>query len=254
MEDVSFKVKRYAGVGKYIDISWTFWKLYVLQFFIFVSTAYCSFLLITSRNLSFSPQCNMCSRSFADFGSHRRHVRLHTNDNPFKCHVCSKEFSRSDSYKNHLHTHAQKKPFKCETCEKTFAYASTYKRHLNAHWNGKKFSCDVCSKSFSRQDYLACHVKIHGKRKRRDSNTSLDSEINITESELMLNTEIDRSTSFSVNDDLFPIPILLSMAESAVVNVNMCDDTSCIDSSTVELTTDNEIELGPNPDIPNVAL
>ena len=191
----------------------------------------------------------MCSRSFADFGSHRRHIRLHTNEKPFKCHICSKEFSRKDSYKSHMHTHAQRKPFVCETCDKDFAYASTYKRHLNLHSGEKKFSCDVCKKSFVRQDYLACHVKMHEKRTRRDSNASLDSEINITESELMLNSDIDRSASFSVNDDLFPIPILLSMAESAVVNVNMCDGTSCIDSSAVELVADNEIELGPNPDI-----
>ena len=66
----------------------------------------------------------------------------------------------------------------------------------------------------------------------------------------MLNSEIDRNASFSVSDELFPIPILLSMAESAVVNVNMCDGTSCMDSAGV-LEADNEIELGTTSEIPS---
>eukprot|EP00112_Aurelia_sp_Birch-Aquarium-sp1_P007594 Seg1828.9 transcript_id=Seg1828.9/GoldUCD/mRNA.D3Y31 product="Zinc finger and SCAN domain-containing protein 22" protein_id=Seg1828.9/GoldUCD/D3Y31 len=196
-------------------------------------------------------KCDKCSRSFADFGSHRRHQRLHTNQNPHKCHVCSRAFSRLDSYKNHMNTHATRKPYVCEVCRKDFAYRSTYKRHLALHSGEKKFSCDICGKRFFRQDYLACHKKTHDKRTRTDSNASSDSEINITESELMLcpNSEIERNASFSVNDDLFPIPILLSMAESAVVNVNMCDGTSCLDSSVV-LAADNEIELGTSSEIP----
>ena len=150
-----------------------------------------------------------------------------------------------------MNTHATRKPFVCEVCNKDFAYRSTYKRHLALHSGEKKFSCDSCGKRFFRQDYLAYHKKTHDKRTRTDSNASSDSEINITESELMLcpNSEIDRNASFSVNDDLFPIPILLSMAESAVVNVNMCDSTSCLDSSGV-LAADNEIELGTSSEIP----
>lgn len=67
----------------------------------------------------------------------------------------------------------------------------------------------------------------------------------------MLNTDIDRTASFSVNEeDLFPIPILLSMAESAVVNVNMCDGTPCMDSSTVELAVEHGTELGSRPTSP----
>ncbi len=80
--------------------------------------------------------------------------------------------------------------------------------------------------------------------------TPLDSVININEGELLLcpSTEIESSSSYSVNADLSPIPILLSMAESAVVTGSICDSTEYLDSSSL-LAAASEIELGTSTEI-----
>eukprot|EP00794_Sanderia_malayensis_P007906 gene7906-8760_t len=197
-------------------------------------------------------KCCYCGRCFAAFGSHQRHLRLHTNEKPYQCHVCSKDFSRLDSYKNHLNTHSDDKPFICQKCDKKFAYQSSYKRHMNTHDLGeKRFTCNACNKSFTRHDYLIVHTRKHDEQenhdedKKRVDDASLDSVIDINEGELLLcpSTEIQSSSSYSVNADLSPIPILLSMAECTVVNGSMCNTMEYLDSASL-LAAASEIELG----------
>ncbi|OUM70628.1 hypothetical protein PIROE2DRAFT_30688, partial [Piromyces sp. E2] len=46
--------------------------------------------------------CSICNKVFNRKYDLRRHVRLHTNNTPYKCKACGQGFARSDYLKNHI--------------------------------------------------------------------------------------------------------------------------------------------------------
>ena len=130
-----------------------------------------------SHNFLF--QCEYCNKCFSDFGSHKRHLRLHTGYKPFKCDKCDREFTRLDSYKNHVRLHTGVRPYKCEECQKEFNYLTTYKRHQNIHSGERPYSCDQCGRKFTRLIYVRNHQQNNcGKQKGKKSQTSNEEMMN----------------------------------------------------------------------------
>ena len=67
------------------------------------------FYVSTQQTLLSLLQCEFCGKVFSDFGSHKRHLRLHTGFKPFTCEHCGRDFTRLDSYKNHIRLHTGRK-------------------------------------------------------------------------------------------------------------------------------------------------
>eukprot|EP01084_Bolivina_argentea_P085335 154219_1 len=127
--------------------------------------------LITNKyiNTTYSAerkQCGYCHKLFTTNYELTRHVRIHTNERPYKCAICDKGFKQ----KQHMITHKKSvhencRPFRCTICQKQFKEKGTLTKHVRYIHQATKnrLDCKYCDKSFKRKGNLKCHVKrIHG--------------------------------------------------------------------------------------------
>jgi len=74
--------------------------------------------------------CSLCSKSFAELSTLRKHEATHGERN-FRCDICSKAFVRKDYLSKHLLTHRQ--TFKCSQCSFVCHNRMDIQRHLSQH-------------------------------------------------------------------------------------------------------------------------
>jgi len=58
--------------------------------------------------------CDHCKTCFADRGTWRNHVRIHTGERPYKCTLCDKSFVQRTNLQAHIKTHTDERPFPCQ--------------------------------------------------------------------------------------------------------------------------------------------
>ena len=104
-------------------------------------------------------ECDVCEKRFNESGNLKRHMRIHTNENPYECDVCEKRFRQSSNLKIHMRIHTNEKPYECDVCEKRCTTAGNLKRLMRIHSNEKPYECDVCDKAFRQLSNLKRHKR-----------------------------------------------------------------------------------------------
>ena len=62
--------------------------------------------LTSSTGIQFrGHSCDVCGKRFYQKTDHRRHMRTHTGEKPYKCDVCLKYFSRKGNMEAHRRLH-----------------------------------------------------------------------------------------------------------------------------------------------------
>ena len=140
--------------------------------------------LRTGRN---SLKCSICKKCF-DFNSALTdHVKIHSDQRPFKCTQCDKIFKqrftrtpqstqwwkalqmysvwkcfwKSSHLQVHLWIHSGERPYKCTQCDKCFRRSLGLKRHFLIHTNARPFKCTQCEKCFRYSHSLQGHMRQH---------------------------------------------------------------------------------------------
>ena len=107
-------------------------------------------------------QCDYKSNYKANLKKHIRHIHENRGEKNIKCPECEKMFFTEDNMKRHLKLHSEDRPFKCEfeNCDKAFKTANGLKLHKISHKQDRPFPCDIegCDKSFKTKRYLILHM------------------------------------------------------------------------------------------------
>ncbi|CAG9759470.1 unnamed protein product [Ceutorhynchus assimilis] len=105
--------------------------------------------------------CSYCPKVFKDKQRLDNHVRVHTNERPYKCHICSKGFKTWIHRKTHLNIHLGIKKWVCKYCSKAFTNSCTLKGHEMLHTGERPHHCPECEKGFITTSAMKKHQMVH---------------------------------------------------------------------------------------------
>ena len=105
-------------------------------------------------------QCDYKSNYKANLKKHIRHIHEQKKERDIKCLECDKMFYTDENMRRHLKLHSEDRPFKCEekNCEKAFKTLNGLKFHILSH-TGESLTCSLCSKEFRTERCLLQHNK-----------------------------------------------------------------------------------------------
>ena len=91
-------------------------------------------------------KCDLCEKTFRYKSNFNFH--MYTHNNPPNCDVCTKSFANYSRLAEHKIIHTDEKPFKCESCPKSFNNGGSLSRHRRQHDPDKK-QCEQCAGGFN---------------------------------------------------------------------------------------------------------
>ncbi|XP_046364177.2 zinc finger protein 808-like [Haliotis rufescens] len=120
-------------------------------------------------------RCQVCSKILANQSYLKRHMRIHTQEKPYRCKICGEAFYMYGTFRNHRLAHqgippkvyTKKQPATCEVCGKYFLSKYYLISHMRLHTGEKPFTCEICGRGFVQGHGLRRHLQFHEKEKSR---------------------------------------------------------------------------------------
>ena len=105
-------------------------------------------------------QCDYKSNYKANLKKHIRHIHEQKKERDIKCLDCDKLFYTDENMRRHLKLHSEERPYKCEEkdCDKAFKTPNGLKFHILSH-NEEPLTCSLCLKEFKSERCLVQHNK-----------------------------------------------------------------------------------------------
>ena len=107
--------------------------------------------------------CTICGyKTNFSINALRRHMKVHSNERPYKCDQCDWQFKTDAMLKGHNEmVHVGTRNHKCTYCQKEFKRAYALKRHLDIHVGNYCAFCKICDKGFVQLTNYQLHMKKH---------------------------------------------------------------------------------------------
>ena len=131
----------------------------------------CKYNSTTKNNEIYSNdlECPYCGKKWSCKSALKTHIRVHTNERPFKCSQCTASFKQKIHLQQHKHTHSGIKKYKCNQCSKCFRQQSGLIIHKKTHesYENRKHKCKYngCNKRFIQKNDLKKHYLVHQNKK-----------------------------------------------------------------------------------------
>ncbi|XP_069181272.1 zinc finger protein with KRAB and SCAN domains 1-like [Procambarus clarkii] len=116
-------------------------------------------------------QCPQCPKVFTSHGNMKRHMLVHSGDNPHECPECGEKshecpecgrrFSHRGSMKRHRMVHVDERPFQCDECGKKIRDHGTIIQHMLLHLDEKPHECPECGNKFRHREHMKRHKMTH---------------------------------------------------------------------------------------------
>ena len=105
--------------------------------------------------------CDVCGKLHRNTAELKKHMNVHSGENPYVCDICNTAFKHQHELKAHIGAHMGIKPFKCKYCYKRFKTKAFLLHHMEAHGGRNTLHCHLCDQSFKSKYYLLKHRRIH---------------------------------------------------------------------------------------------
>ena len=106
-------------------------------------------------------KCKLCGATSTNRSDYQKHTRIHTGERPYKCNTCEAAFTQLGHLHEHIRTHTGEKPFKCNTCGASFTLKHHLQKHTRTHTGEKPFKCHTCGSAFIQKSDLQRHMRTH---------------------------------------------------------------------------------------------
>ena len=105
--------------------------------------------------------CSICKVKCASNAKLKRHLRIHTGENPFRCKFCPKVFPRKEFLQRHMFNVHVTDDNTCPYCFLFFPSAEELTEHLHSHADPQEpqtHFCDTCDTYFAEYHELRAHM------------------------------------------------------------------------------------------------
>ncbi|XP_062977702.1 zinc finger protein 11-like [Elgaria multicarinata webbii] len=110
--------------------------------------------------------CCECGKSFGRRSSLNRHLKIHSNEKPYKCSTCDKCFIEKSNLNAHIRkkhkrkSHSRREHYECSECGENFVTRASLTEHQRAHTNETTYPCPICKKNYMEERYLVRHLMV----------------------------------------------------------------------------------------------
>ncbi|CAH1778244.1 unnamed protein product [Owenia fusiformis] len=126
-------------------------------------------------------KCKLCSKTFREPATLKRHIRMHLGQVKFKCPTCPAKFKNKPDLKNHIQQHLVKSnpaeginstkaitlrskliKLECANCKLVFLKEKQFAAHMKTvHSEEKPFKCNICGRGCATRTSLVKHEVLH---------------------------------------------------------------------------------------------
>nr|CAD7425083.1 unnamed protein product [Timema monikensis] len=123
-------------------------------------------------------ECDTCHTLYSSKNILKRHIILHdkAKEKKYACETCGKTFFKLPNLRLHIKVHSEDRPFKCSCCSMAFKWKKNLDTHTSIHGLGTdnhskdnerirkatpRVQCEVCGKYLASKWNLSVHMKRH---------------------------------------------------------------------------------------------
>lgn len=107
-------------------------------------------------------KCSVCNRGFRTQASLVNHENIHTGTKPYHCNACNCKFTTAGEIVRHIrYRHSKIRPHKCNECDYAAVELSKLRRHQRSHTGERPYQCPHCTYASPDTFKLKRHIRVN---------------------------------------------------------------------------------------------